>query len=80
VSTYFFFRARLQLFDIFIGIFVSRGASKQKIDAIPTKEFDLEDASSRDSKCAVCLGDFELGEQIRNLPCSHTFHKECVDP
>ena len=30
--------------------------------------------------CAVCLGDYEDGEMIRQLPdCHHHFHMECID-
>eukprot|EP00173_Palmaria_palmata_P004852 Plantae.Rhodophyta-Palmaria_palmata.ctg7496.p1 GENE.Plantae.Rhodophyta-Palmaria_palmata.ctg7496~~Plantae.Rhodophyta-Palmaria_palmata.ctg7496.p1 ORF type:complete len:179 (+),score=2.74 Plantae.Rhodophyta-Palmaria_palmata.ctg7496:110-646(+) len=68
------------IFDILLSAFVSRGASKERIAAIPTKKYDEADASGRDCKCAVCLGEFDVGEQVRNLPCTHTFHNECVDP
>lgn len=32
--------------------------------------------------CAVCLADFEAGEDVAELPCSpmHVFHRECVVP
>ena len=30
--------------------------------------------------CAVCLGDYEDGEMIRQLPdCHHHFHQDCID-
>lgn len=30
--------------------------------------------------CAVCLGEFEEGEWLKNLPnCTHTFHVSCID-
>ena len=32
------------------------------------------------SSCAVCLGDYEDGEMIRQLPdCHHHFHLDCID-
>lgn len=31
-------------------------------------------------ECAICLGDFEKGEEIRVLPqCGHAFHVSCID-
>ncbi|KAK2427465.1 RING-H2 finger protein ATL52 [Trifolium repens] len=30
--------------------------------------------------CAVCLGDFEEGEELRTMPkCLHSFHVPCID-
>jgi len=29
--------------------------------------------------CPVCLGEFEIGDKQRTLPCFHLFHKDCVD-
>ncbi|RHZ56838.1 hypothetical protein Glove_396g85 [Diversispora epigaea] len=31
------------------------------------------------STCPICLGDFELGEEVRILPCGHQYHTSCID-
>lgn len=47
---------------------------RKKIDG----DDDVE--GSREVTCAVCLGDFEEGEEVRTLPeCSHSFHVTCID-
>ena len=30
--------------------------------------------------CSICTEDFDVGEQVRILPCKHTYHPSCVDP
>jgi len=32
-----------------------------------------------EKECQICLSGFGPGDQIRVLPCMHTFHKPCVD-
>lgn len=31
-----------------------------------------------DSTCAICLSEFREGESAQLLPCSHTFHTDCI--
>ena len=30
--------------------------------------------------CAVCIEDYESGDELRALDCGHAFHKDCIDP
>lgn len=32
-----------------------------------------------DALCAICLGDYVVGEELRYLPCKHHFHTTCID-
>lgn len=32
----------------------------------------------QDDKCAICLGDYEPDEDVKNMPCGHMFHSECL--
>eukprot|EP01114_Cavostelium_apophysatum_P010884 TRINITY_DN2502_c0_g1_i1.p1 TRINITY_DN2502_c0_g1~~TRINITY_DN2502_c0_g1_i1.p1 ORF type:complete len:307 (+),score=24.61 TRINITY_DN2502_c0_g1_i1:21-941(+) len=60
----------------------SRGASERMINSLTVKKFDPSlRIRPEDANCAICLGDYVLGEEIRFLPClkSHHFHKKCVD-
>lgn len=30
--------------------------------------------------CSICLEPFKLGDDVRTIPCFHTFHSSCIDP
>ena len=36
--------------------------------------------NSNFENCSVCKDDFELEQQIVNLPCKHSFHEDCLSP
>ena len=58
-----------------------KGAAEEAINQLETVEFRETEGGAGKSEncCAICLSDYEPGEQLRVLPCGHRFHKACVD-
>lgn len=51
----------------------------QAVYALP--DFVVESTTVlKHDTCAVCLDDFTEGSWLRELPCSHMFHRACIDP
>ena len=68
----------------------SNGLSAEQIAGLPTarvaERFFDPDAASKDAggnaeaeTCPICLDVLEAGDEVRELPCEHIFHLECVD-
>ncbi|KAG8661969.1 probable E3 ubiquitin-protein ligase RHA4A isoform X2 [Manihot esculenta] len=57
---------------------LSIGLNKEIKDKLPIVLFD-EELRTRESQCCVCLGEFEIKEELLQLPtCKHVFHIECI--
>ena len=65
----------------FAGERRNMGASAEEIrQYTQVKKYREEDfPDQEDAKCVVCLGEYEVGDDLRYLRCNHHFHIECVD-
>ncbi|XP_069503947.1 E3 ubiquitin-protein ligase RNF126 [Ambystoma mexicanum] len=54
-------------------------ADKEKIQALPTVQITKEHVDSV-LECPVCKEDYKEGETVRQLPCKHLFHNDCIVP
>ena len=58
------------------------GAKTEEIDSIPilvVPGIPAKLEACIESRCAICLGDYSPGEQLRQPTCGHAFHKDCLD-
>ena len=45
------------------------------IQHLPTGEFD----GTKKGECVICMMELVVGEEVRYLPCMHTYHAVCID-
>ncbi|KAL9372257.1 hypothetical protein Peur_034501 [Populus x canadensis] len=55
-------------------------ASKSAVENLPDIKVTKELLESDSSQCAVCKDSFELGEEAKQIPCKHIYHKDCITP
>ena len=61
----------------------SRGVTRTRYEQLPKWKFysaalATPSPNSGIKECQICLGEFEVDEQMNTLPCMHFFHAECI--
>lgn len=71
----------------FLAVEADTGLDASAIAALPSfqyQRFSKDSSNGIDGngwlQCAICIGNVQIGEMVRNLPaCKHLFHVDCVD-
>jgi hypothetical protein len=59
---------------------ISSQAIKESLSVTTFRDAAERSPAMINDTCAVCLGDLEDGDEVRELRnCSHMFHRECID-
>ncbi|KAJ0753990.1 putative transcription factor C2H2 family [Helianthus annuus] len=58
----------------------NKGLKKKVLNTLPKLTYSTETMAEKVSDCAICLSEFNSGDEIRVLPqCGHSFHVVCID-
>lgn len=55
-------------------------AAKSAVEALPSINVDEALLKSDLAQCAVCMDDFEMGIVVKQMPCKHVYHQDCILP
>ncbi|KAF9357088.1 hypothetical protein BGX26_004262 [Mortierella sp. AD094] len=55
------------------------GATDEIIDNIPHHKLTSEELEAK-TECSVCKDEFNLEDNLLQLPCKHIFHEDCIKP
>jgi len=65
---------------------VSKGLASELVEQLMVEQYELPSDLTQSQAirlrehCLVCLEDYQSSDQLKILPCSHRFHKACINP
>lgn len=54
-------------------------AQVSDIAALPTRKLGASENLGEQSKCLICLDEFNDGDDVKTLPCLHIYHQRCIE-
>merc|ERR1719210_94571 len=54
-------------------------AQASDIAALPTRKLAAAENLGEQTKCLICLDEFNDGDDVKTLPCLHIYHQKCIE-
>lgn len=54
-------------------------ASKEVVESLPSVPITSEHVD-KGCSCPICQAEYEIGDNVKQLPCEHMFHQGCILP
>ncbi|XP_074296932.1 E3 ubiquitin-protein ligase RING1-like [Silene latifolia] len=55
-------------------------AAKTAVEGLPSVVVGEDIVNLESNSCAVCMTEFELNSEVKQMPCKHLYHPECILP
>jgi hypothetical protein len=52
----------------------------EQVELFPQEAYTCAQNQEEERACAICIEEYQEGEMLRVLPCSHMFHHDCLVP
>jgi len=56
---------------------VNKGLNEKELNKLPSFQYNGSPIS--ENNCSICICEWEIGQQLKKLNCSHTFHEDCLN-
>jgi hypothetical protein len=56
----------------------NRGATPEQLETL-CQQLTVAEEDDYEGDCCICLASFQINDQVRILPCSHSYHRDCID-
>ena len=56
-----------------------RPANDRDIDALPVRKVEGEADKESSTDCCICMEEVAAGQEMKTMPCLHSFHRGCID-
>mmetsp|Transcript_25553 Transcript_25553/g.38730 ORF Transcript_25553/g.38730 Transcript_25553/m.38730 type:complete len:391 (+) Transcript_25553:135-1307(+) len=54
--------------------------TEEQVLKFPTIKYGVGEGNTKQASCPICIEEFQVGETLRQMPCHHQFHTECIVP